>query len=74
MAFSHVCLDSEDALELAELLECVGQWVGCCHGSASWERFTGPGFSPAEFRDEIARFVFLLGGTAAGLSWPGEQQ
>jgi hypothetical protein len=74
MGLSHVRLDPEDAFELAELLEDVGRWVGCSHGSVSWERFTGLGFSPAEFQDEIARFVFLLGGTAAGLSWPGEQQ
>jgi hypothetical protein len=70
MGSSQVRIDLEEALELAELLDYVGGWVGCCHGSESWVAFTGPGFSPAEFQDEIARFVFLLGGTSAGLSWP----
>ena len=71
---SSVRLDREEALELAELLEFVAGWVGCSQGSESWAAFCGSGLSPAEFQDELARFVFLLGGTAVGLSWPGEQR
>lgn len=71
MSSSHVRLVPEEALELAELLEYVARWVGCSHGSASWAEFTGSGYSPVEFQADLARFVFLLGGTSAGMFLDG---
>lgn len=74
MRSSHVRLDLVDAVELAELLEFVAGWVGCPHGSESFAAFSGLGFAAGEFQEDLARFVFLLGGTAAGLVGPGGQQ
>jgi len=65
-----VSLDTTDAIELAELLEFIGDWLAADHGqlSASLRTFTGShAYDPGTLRDDLARFTFLLGGDGEGL-------
>jgi hypothetical protein len=59
-----VTLRAEDAWELAELLEFLGDWLN--HRDQRLTRelhlFTGYGYDPDELRADLARFAFLLGG------------
>lgn len=53
-----------DAMELAELLQFVGDWLESDRGSpaASLARFAGsPAYVPGDLREDFARFRFLLG-------------
>lgn len=60
-----VRLDAGDAMELAELLQFLSQWLACDRGrlGASLEEFVGhPAYNVGELRQDLDRFVFLLGG------------
>jgi hypothetical protein len=69
-------LDVGDAIELAELLEFLGNWLESGHDNltGSLARFTGsPHYGPASLREDFARFRFLLGVTdGEGLFTPDE--
>jgi hypothetical protein len=59
-------LGAGDAIELAELLAFLGDWLESDHDSlaASLARFTGSlAYGPACLQEDFARFRFLLGGT-----------
>lgn len=68
--------DVADAIELAELLEFLSDWLESDHDilSASLIRFVGsPDYGPDSLRDDFARFRFLLGFTdGEGVFTPGE--
>jgi hypothetical protein len=58
-------LDVVDAAELAELLQCLSQWLARDRGrlGASLEAFAGhPACNIGELRQDLNRFTFLLGG------------
>jgi len=62
-----ICLPAEDAVELAELLEFLADWIE--HNTARAERALipfvswGSGYDVAGLRADLARFAFLLGGS-----------
>ena len=61
----EVRLDLADAAELAETLQFLSQWLDRDPASlgASLEQFVGhPAYGTAQLRQDLARFVFLLGG------------
>jgi hypothetical protein len=58
--------DIDDAVELAELLEFLGDWLESDRAvlAASLTRFVGvPGYGSESLREDFARFRFLLGFT-----------
>ena len=58
-------LDVVDAAELAELLQFLSQWLtrDPARLSASLGKFVGhPAYNVRELRQDLDRFVFLLGG------------
>jgi hypothetical protein len=60
-----VRLDAVDVAELAELLQFLSQWLARDRGrlGASLEQFVGhPAYNVGELRQDLDRFVFLLGG------------
>jgi len=58
-------LRDEDAVELAEMLEFLHDWIAACpHARASFRRFCLGLFTVEEIRADLARFAFLLGGDA----------
>jgi hypothetical protein len=62
----EVRLDATDAIELAEMLQFLSQWLTCdpAHLGASLEGFVGnPAYGIGRLRDDLERFVFLLGGS-----------
>ena len=65
MPASQVCLARTDAAELAEALGFVSRWLtGVDHAqlAASFGRFVGhDGYPLAALRQDLDRFVFLLG-------------
>jgi hypothetical protein len=69
-------LDVGDAIELAELLELLGNWLESDHDNlaASLARFIGStAYGPDSLREDFARFRFLLGVTdGEGLFIPDE--
>lgn len=69
-------LDVGDAIELAELLQVLGDWLESDHDNltASLARFVGsPDYGPGPLRDDFARFRFLLGVTdGEGVFTPDE--
>jgi hypothetical protein len=59
-------LDAGDAIELAELLEFLGNWLESDRDNltGSLARFIGSAaYGPASLREDFARFRFLLGFT-----------
>ena len=61
----QVKLDAADAAELAEMLQFLSQWLGRDPGrlGPSLEEFVGhPAYGTAQLRQDLNRFVFLLGG------------
>ena len=60
-----VTLDAADAAELTEMLTFPGQWLARDpRPGASLEEFVGnPAYSIQHLRDDLDRFIFLLGGT-----------
>ena len=71
-------LDIVDAAELAELLQFLSQWLARDPGhlAASLAEFVGhPAYGLAQLRNDLQRFVFLLGGSdGEALSGPGTAQ
>jgi hypothetical protein len=69
-------LDVGDAIELAELLEFLENWLESDRGNlaGSLARFIGStAYGPDSLREDFARFRFLLGMTdGEGLFTPGE--
>jgi hypothetical protein len=62
----EVRLDVTDAAELAEILQVLSQWLARDPGSLgpSLAEFVGhPAYGIAELRNDLERFVFLLGGS-----------
>ena len=62
----EVRLDATDAAELAEMLQFLSQWLAQDPGrlGASLEQLTGhPAYDPAQLRQDLERFIFLLGGS-----------
>ncbi len=58
-------LDTSDAAELAELLQFLGDWLAADPGplGASLARFVGNrAYDAGNLRDDLDRFIFLLGG------------
>ena len=61
----EVRLDLADAAELAEMLQFLSQWLARdpARLGASLEEFVGhPAYGTAQLRQDLDRFVFLLGG------------
>ena len=59
-------LDATDAVELAEMLQFLSQWLARdpARLAASLEQFVGhPAYGLRELRSDLERFVFLLGGS-----------
>jgi hypothetical protein len=59
-------LDAVDAAELAEMLSFLSQWLARdpARLAASLEDFVGnPAYGTHHLRDDLDRFVFLLGGS-----------
>jgi hypothetical protein len=67
MATPAVRLVVEDALGMAELLEFVSEWLARPDVAVDVGRFVGGGVEVEELRADLARFVFLLGGTSRGV-------
>ncbi len=65
-----VRLDAVDAVELAELLEFLADWLDH-HADRRVEHslalFSGYGYDTHQLRADLARFVFLLGGDGCRL-------
>jgi hypothetical protein len=62
----EVRLDTSDAAELAEMLQFLTGWLARdpARLAASLEEFVGhPAYGLAQLRDDLERFVFLLGGS-----------
>lgn len=57
-----VTLDAADAIELAELLEFLNDWLHHRDVAASYTRFTFGMCTLDELHADLARFSFLLGG------------
>ncbi len=61
-----ISLDSADAVELAELLQFLDDWLATGHAplNESLARFVGcEAYGVGSLRDDLARFTFLLGGS-----------
>ena len=59
-------LDANDAAELAEMLQFLSQWLARDPGrlGPSLDDFVGhPAYGLAQLRQDLERFVFLLGGS-----------
>jgi hypothetical protein len=59
-------LDASDAAELAEMLQFLSQWLARdpAHLGPSLEDFVGhPAYGISQLRQDLERFVFLLGGS-----------
>ncbi len=68
-------LDAGDAAELAEMLSFLSQWLARdpARLGASLEDFTGnPAYSIQPLRDDLDRFVILLGGREGGQFLTGD--
>jgi hypothetical protein len=62
----RISLDSTDAGELADMLQFLGDWLARDPGrlGASLKDFVGhPAYGTAQLRDDLERFIFLLGGS-----------
>ena len=58
-------LDPADAVELAEILQFLSDWLARDrdHLETSLEGFVGnPAYGTRQLREDLARFTFLLGG------------
>jgi hypothetical protein len=62
----EIKLDVTDAAELAEILQFLSQWLARDPDrlATSLEEFAGhPAYGLPQLRDDLERFVFLLGGS-----------
>jgi hypothetical protein len=62
---SPVQVDMDDAIELVELLELIGDWAARRDAGIAWSRFVGAAYGRDELRRDLTRFVLLLGGLPA---------
>jgi hypothetical protein len=63
---TDVTLASADAAELAEMLQFLSDWLDRDrdHLQASLQRFPGShAYSTQQLHEDLARFIFLLGGS-----------
>ena len=63
---NDVPLAPADAAELAEMLQFLSDWLACDrdHLEASLEGFVSKcAYGTRQLRDDLARFIFLLGGS-----------
>ena len=61
-----ICTRAADAAELAKMLQFLGQWLARDPGrlAALLEEFVGhPAYGLAQLRQDLERFVYLLGGS-----------
>jgi hypothetical protein len=61
----QTCLDTADAIELAETLQLIARWLAADSErlTASLLDFIGhPAYDPDALRADLDRFTFLLGG------------
>ena len=61
-----VTLNTNDAAELAEMLQFLADWLNRDPGRlrASLEDFVGhPAYNTSQLREDLDRFIFLLGGS-----------
>jgi len=68
-----VSLNATDAAELAEMLQFLSEWLSrdAAPLTASLEDFVGhPAYGIGQLRDDLERFVFLLGGGGEPLFGP----
>lgn len=63
MSAPIITLDAADAVELAEILEFVGEWLGRDFTTlrASLDRFSDHSIAIDDLRDDLARFGELIG-------------
>ena len=61
---TSVTLDGADAVELAELLEFLNDWLHSDDVATSYRRFTFGLLTVGELRADLGRFAFLLGGNS----------
>jgi hypothetical protein len=62
----EVKLDAADAAELAEMLQFLSEWLSQDPGRLgdALEQFVGhPAYGLTDLRNDLERFVFLLGGS-----------
>jgi hypothetical protein len=62
----EIKLDTADAAELTEMLQFLSGWLARDPGrlAASLEQYVGhPAYSLGQLRQDLERFVFLLGGS-----------
>jgi len=62
----EVKLDTADAAELAEMLQFLSQWLArdpARLGASLTELVGHPAYGLSELRNDLERFVFLLGGS-----------
>jgi len=60
-----ISLDTADAIELTETLQLIARWLASdpARLAASLLAFIGhPAYGPAQLRQDLDRFTFLLGG------------
>jgi hypothetical protein len=64
--------NESNAAELAEMLQFLTRWLtrGAARLAASLEGFAGnPAYGIPQLRDNLERFIFLLGGSDRRRSW-----
>ena len=62
----QTCIDTADAIELAETLQLIAGWLAADPDrlAASLLGYTGhPAYGPDTLRADLERFTFLLGGS-----------
>jgi hypothetical protein len=77
MTVPPVCLDADDAVELGELVEFLGDWVVGERSvlAESLGRFLGiDGYDIDELRADLARFAFLVGVNDGELLFGGDER
>lgn len=60
---SAAALRDDDVVELAELLEFLFDWLNHTRARRELDLFTGYNVRAADVQADLARFVFLLGGS-----------
>jgi hypothetical protein len=69
-------LAPDDTAELAEMLQFLSDWLARDHDhlETSLEGFVGGGYDTQQLRDDLARFIFLLGGSDGEPLFTPQQQ
>jgi hypothetical protein len=77
MERTGMTLAPADTIELTEILQFISDWLARDphHLQASLEDFVGhPAYSTPQLRNDLARFIFLLGGSDGEPLFDPEQQ